>query len=161
MMFETCKIQYQIWKGELLWKDIKSDSNQEQQAHSVVCTVASPVLKPHPSRTVPIVTAENWPQKLIMQLIPKSLVQQVGGTSSKYFQNARSVSFLFPHNFTTVSLTKLFNEGFAGCVHLNGDKDKVLILIFSPKDDEYLGYIPNEQSQFVECFRKVIQLQKV
>ena len=30
-----------IWQGELSWKNPKSDSNQEQQAHSVVCTVSS------------------------------------------------------------------------------------------------------------------------
>ena len=34
---------------------------------------------------------------------------------------------------------------------------KVLILLFSPKDHNYLGYIPNEQIQFVDCIRKVIQ----
>ena len=37
---------------------------------------------------------------------------------------------------------------------------KVLILLYSPRDSNYLGYIPNEQPQFVDCIRKVIQQQK-
>ena len=36
----------------------------------------------------------------------------------------------------------------------------MLILLYSAKDGNYLGYIPNEQIQFVDCIRKVIQQQK-
>ena len=158
MMFQNRPTR-QIWKGELSWKNPKSDSNQEQQAHSVVCTVSSQL---NETGAEPIVRSDNWPLKLIMQLIPKSLVQQIGGTSSKYFQNARSVLFHFTDNPAKDSLTKVFNQGYAGCVHFHSDKDKkcdikVLILLFSPKDHNYLGYIPNEQIQFVDCIRKVIQ----
>ena len=50
-------------------------------------------------------------------------------------------------------------------MYFQSDKDKkcdikVLILLFSPKDHNYLGYIPNEQIQFVDCIWKVIQQQK-
>ena len=48
-----------------------------------------------------------------------SLVQQIGGTSSKYFQNARSVLFHFTDNPAKDSLTKVFNQGYAGCVHFH------------------------------------------
>jgi len=152
----------EIWQGELSWKNPKSDSNQEQVAHTVVCTVSSQLSE---NQSEPIVRSDNWPQKLIMQLIPKSLVQQIGGTSSKYFQNARSVLFHFTDNPAKDSLTKVFNQGYAGCVHFHSDKDKkcdikVLILLYSAKDGNYLGYIPNEQIQFVDCIRKVIQQQK-
>ncbi len=36
------------------------------------------------------VKSENWPRKLIMQLIPKSLVQTIGGL---FFKNSKSVLF--------------------------------------------------------------------
>ena len=85
-------------------------------AHTVVCTVSSQLSE---NQTEPIVRSDNWPQKLIMQLIPKSLVQQIGGTSSKYFQNARSVLFHFTDNPAKDSLTKVFNQGYAGCVHFH------------------------------------------
>ena len=56
------------------------------------------------------------------ELLPypnNSLVQQIGGTSSKYFQNARSVLFHFTDNPAKDSLTKVFNQGYAGCVHFH------------------------------------------
>lgn len=63
-------------------------------------------------------------------------------------------------------MTKVFNQGFAGCVHLHSDKKdrkcdiKVIILLYNNKDSNYLGYIPNEQTQFVDCIREVIKKQK-
>ena len=151
----------EIWKGDLSWKNPKSDSNQEQAVHSVVCTVTSSLNEAQE----PIVRSENWPQKLIMQLIPKSLVQQIGGTSSKYFNHAPSVLFHLSDGPSKEALTKVLTQGYAGCVHFQSDKDKkcdikVLILLYSPDKNTYLGFIPNEQLQFVDCIRKVIQQQK-
>ena len=110
MMFQNNPTQ-QIWQGELSWKNPKSDSNLEQQAHSVVCTVYS---KMNETQTELIVKSDTWPQKLIMQLIPKSLVQQIGGTSSKYFQDTQSVVFHFEDNPMKESLIKILNQGYAG-----------------------------------------------
>ena len=115
MMFQGRPTR-KIWQGELSWKNPKSESTQEQVAHKVVCTVSSPL---NETQQEPIVRSDNWPLNLIMQLIPKSLVQQIGGTSSKYFQNARSVLFHFNDNPAKESLTKVFNQGYAGCVHFH------------------------------------------
>ena len=113
--------------GELSWKNPKSDSSQEQVAHSVVCTVSSQLNETNE----PIVRSDNWPNKLIMQLIPKSLVSQIGGTPSKYFQNARSVLFHFTDNPAKESLTKVFIQGYAGCVHFHVSLLSCLTLINS------------------------------
>ena len=103
-------------------------------------------------------------------MIPKSLVQQIGGRSSKYFQNARSVLFDLANNPAKNSLMKVLNQGYAGLVHFHSDEDekcdiRVLVLLFSPADNHYLGYIPSKQIQFVDCIRKVIleqqELQRV
>ena len=83
---------------------------------SVVCTVLSQLQE---GSQEPKVQADNWPQKLVMQIIHKNLVQQIGGTSNKFFQNAKSVLFHFANNPVKEALTKVFNQGFAGCVHLH------------------------------------------
>ena len=98
-------------------------------------------------------------------MFPKKLLTQFRGSSSNYFQNARSVLFHFNDSPAKDSLTKVFNQGYAGCVHFHSTKDKkcdirVLILLFNPNDQNYLGYIPNEQIQFIDCFRKIIQQSK-
>ena len=109
-MFQNNPTQ-QIWQGELSWKNPKTDSIQEQENQSIVCQAYS---KTNETQSEPIVKSDTWPQKLIMQLIPKSLVQQIGGTSSKYFQNATSVFFHFADNPMKESLLKFLNQGYAG-----------------------------------------------
>jgi mediator of RNA polymerase II transcription subunit 25 len=65
------------------------------------------------------VKPENWPAKLIMQLIPKTLVQTIGG---QYFRNAKSVLFHPTECESLDALTKVMGTGFAGCVHFTGRK---------------------------------------
>ena len=151
----------EIWQGELSWKSLKYDSNQIQTTHAT-CTVSSPLME---SSQEPTVSSDNWQKKLIMQMFPKKLLTQFRGSSPNYFQNARSVLFHFNDSPAKDSMTKVFNQGYAGCVHFHSTKDKkcdirVLILLFNPNDQNYLGYIPNEQIQFIDCFRKIIQENK-
>lgn len=54
----------------------------------------------------------------------------------------------------------------AGCVHFTSVPSspaceiKVLILLFTAEKKTYLGFIPNDQTAFVDRLRKVIQQQK-
>ena len=63
-------------------------------------------------------------------------------------------------------LDKAFNQGYAGYVHFQTiDKEKkpdikVMILLYNSDKQTYLGFIPNEQNNFVNDIRKVIQQQK-
>ena len=69
-----------IWKGELEWQEKVKDGPADQKiSHSVKCTVST-----SKENGVPEVSPDNWPPKLIMQLIPKSLVQTIGGQYFRY-----------------------------------------------------------------------------
>ena len=74
-----------IWKGELEWHEKVKDSDQKI-THNVHCSVSTG----RDATGLPEVKSDNWPAKLIMQLIPKSLVQTIGGY---YFRNSKSVLF--------------------------------------------------------------------
>merc|ERR1719209_1331449 len=144
-----------IWKGELEWQEKLKDSPGDQKiSHSVACNVST-----SKENGVPEVKPDNWPGKLIMQLIPKSLVQTIGG---QYFRNSKSVLF-HPNDCESLeALTKVMGTGFAGCVHFTGSCDiKVLILLYSNDKKAYLGFIPNDQISFVDRIRTVIQQQKM
>ena len=67
--------QRDIWQGDLKWKNPKSDSSQEPAMHSLICRITSQVKQQNDE---PEVRSENWPQHLVMQLIPKSLVSTIG-----------------------------------------------------------------------------------
>ena len=143
-----------IWKGELEWQEkVKAGPGDQKISHSVACTVST-----SKEGGVPEVKPDNWPNKLIMQLIPKTLVQTIGG---EYFRNSKSVLFHPSDCESLEALTKVMGTGFAGCVHFTGPCDiKVLILLYSNDKKAYLGFIPNDQTSFVERIRTVIQKQK-
>jgi len=144
-----------IWKGELEWQEkVKDGPGDQKISHSVACSVST-----SKENGVPEVKPDNWPSKLIMQLIPKSLVQTIGG---QYFRNSKSVLF-HPNDCDSLeALTKVMGTGFAGCVHFTGSCDiKVLILLYSNDKKAYLGFIPNDQISFVDRIRTVIQQQKL
>ncbi|XP_040577143.1 mediator of RNA polymerase II transcription subunit 25 isoform X2 [Lepeophtheirus salmonis] len=147
-----------IWEGELTWRDsIKIDiGSQDYKSHSVVCSVTTAVNE----EGVPDVKSNSWPKKLIMQVIPKALVQNIGG---HYFRNARSVFFHPEQCESLIALTRSLGSGYAGCVHFTGSPNcdiKVLILLYSSEKGAYLGFIPNEQYRFVERVRKIIQQER-
>ena len=139
-----------IWRGELEWQEKVKDSDQKI-THKVQCTVFTS----KNDRGEPDVRSDNWPGKLIMQLMPKSLVQAIGG---QYFRNSKSVLFHPQECESLVALTNVMGTGFAGCVHFTGVCDiRVLILLYSNDKKAYLGFIPNDQVSFVERIRTVIQ----
>ena len=130
-----------VWHGELDW--------QEKVTHKVQCTVLA---------FPPDVRFDNWPSKLIMQFIPKSLLETIGW---QYFSNSKSVSFHPQECESLVALKNVLATGFAGCVHFVGDCDiKVLILIYRSDKKLYQGFIPNDQVSFVERIRTVILQEK-
>ena len=139
-----------IWRGELEWQERVRDSKQKI-TYNVQCNVSM-------HSGMPEVRFGNWPSKLTMQVIPKSLVQAIG---VPYFRNSRVVLFHFQECKSLVALNNATAAGFAGCVHFTGQYDmRVLILVYSNERKAYLGLIPNDQVKFVDRFRTIIQQEK-
>lgn len=59
--------------------------------------------------------ADNWPQKLIMQLMPKQLIGTIGGA---YLKNSKSVLFHPQPCDALESLTRVMSSGFVSNSHL-------------------------------------------
>lgn len=101
---------------------------------------------------------EQWPQKLIMQLIPQALLTTLG----PLFRNSRMVQFLFTNKDmeSLKGLYRIMANGFAGCVHFPHTTSpcevRVLMLLYSSKKRIFMGLIPNDQSGFVNGIRQVI-----
>ncbi|KAG5832335.1 hypothetical protein ANANG_G00290010 [Anguilla anguilla] len=101
--------------------------------------------------------AEQWPQKLIMQLIPQQLLTTLG----PLFRNSRMVQFHFTNKDveSLKGLYRIMANGFAGCVHFPHSAPcevRVLMLLYSSKKKIFMGLIPNDQSGFVNGIRQVI-----
>ncbi|XP_030748029.1 mediator of RNA polymerase II transcription subunit 25-like isoform X2 [Sitophilus oryzae] len=156
---QSSRERHTIWQGVLEWiEKPKNPTDQQKVTRHVPCQVSSSSKDGEPE-----MKADGWPQKLIMQLMPKQLIGNIGGS---YLKNSKSVLFHPTHCEALESLTRVMNSGFAGCVHFTNTQNppscdiKVLILLYTADKRAYLGFIPNDQVAFVDRLRKVIQQQK-
>ncbi|KAM8825372.1 mediator of RNA polymerase II transcription subunit 25 isoform 4-T4 [Synchiropus picturatus] len=140
------------WTGVLEWQEPKAasmDSNTKL-TRSLPCQV-------HVNQGENLNT-DQWPQKLIMQLIPQQLLTTLG----HLFRNSRMVQFFFTHKDmeSLNGLYRIMANGFAGCVHFPHTTSpcevRVLMLLYSSKKRIFMGLIPNDQSGFVNGIRQVI-----
>ncbi|XP_033217039.1 mediator of RNA polymerase II transcription subunit 25 isoform X2 [Belonocnema kinseyi] len=145
-----------IWQGTLEWIEKNKNPNDTQkQTKHVPCQVSI-----QPKEGEMDLKTDAWPQKLLMQLMPKMLLGTIGNA---YLKNSRSVCFYPTPCEALESLIKVMSSGFAGCVHFNSQPPcgiKVLLLLYTAEKGSFLGFIPNDQSGFVDRLRKVIQQQK-
>ncbi|XP_011299870.1 mediator of RNA polymerase II transcription subunit 25 isoform X2 [Fopius arisanus] len=148
-----------IWHGMLEWSEkARNPSDPQKQTRQVPCHVSANTKDGEPE-----LKADSWPPKVLLQLVPKLLIGNIGGA---YLKNSKSVLFHPTPCEALDSLTKIMSAGFAGCVHFPASPTlpncdiKVLILLYTVEKRAYLGFIPNDQPGFVERLRKVIQQQK-
>uniref|UniRef100_A0A7M4FCG0 Mediator of RNA polymerase II transcription subunit 25 n=1 Tax=Crocodylus porosus TaxID=8502 RepID=A0A7M4FCG0_CROPO len=140
------------WSGVLEWqekpKPASVDSNTKL-TRSLPCQVFV-----NPGENL---KTDQWPQKLIMQLIPQQLLTTLG----PLFRNSRMVQFNFTNKDleSLKGLYRIMGNGFAGCVHFPHTTPcevRVLMLLYSSKKKIFMGLIPYDQSGFVNGIRQVI-----
>lgn len=141
------------WTGVLEWQEKPKASSMDSTTkltRSLPCQV-------HVNQGENLNT-DQWPQKLIMQLIPQQLLTTLG----HLFRNSRMVQFLFTNKDVEAlkGLYRIMTNGFAGCVHFPHTTSpcevRVLMLLYSSKKRIFMGLIPNDQSGFVNGIRQVI-----
>ncbi|KAJ8789747.1 hypothetical protein J1605_021705 [Eschrichtius robustus] len=104
---------------------------------------------------------DQWPQKLIMQLIPQQLLTTLG----PLFRNSQLAQFHFTNRDcdSLKGLCRVMGNGFAGCMlfpHISPCEVRVLMLLYSSKKKIFMGLIPYDQSGFVNAIRQVITTRK-
>ncbi|XP_035389423.1 mediator of RNA polymerase II transcription subunit 25 isoform X1 [Electrophorus electricus] len=140
------------WSGVLEWQEKPKASSMDSNTkltRSLPCQVQV--------NQGENLNTEQWPQKLIMQLIPQQLLTTLG----PLFRNSRMVQFLFTNKDveSLKGLYRIMANGFAGCVHFPHSAPcevRVLMLLYSSKKRIFMGLIPNDQSGFVNGIRQVI-----
>ena len=105
------RLRKEIWKGKLQW--IQNSSVEGNASDEIERTVVCSVTSKKDDNEMPEVKSDNWPSKLIMQLIPKTLVQKLGG---HFFNHSRSVLFHPQKSELLDILTTFLGSGYAGCV---------------------------------------------
>ncbi|XP_043915296.1 mediator of RNA polymerase II transcription subunit 25 isoform X2 [Protopterus annectens] len=140
------------WSGVLEWQEKPKPASVDANAkltRSLPCQVYV--------NTGENLKTDQWPQKLIMQLIPQQLLTTLG----PLFRNSRMVQFQFTSKDleSVKGLYRIMTSGFAGCVHFPHTAPcevRVLMLLYSSKKKIFMGLIPNDQGGFVNGIRQVI-----
>ncbi|XP_073512501.1 mediator of RNA polymerase II transcription subunit 25 isoform X3 [Phyllobates terribilis] len=140
------------WSGVLEWQEKPKPPSVDTNAkltRSLPCQVYV-----NPGENL---KTDQWPQKLIMQLIPQQLLTTLG----PLFRNSRMVQFHFTNKDleSLKGLYRIMGNGFAGCVHFPHTTPcevRVLMLLYSSKKKIFMGLIPYDQSGFVNGIRQVI-----
>ena len=171
-----------IWRGQLHWREnpralaqsLQPAANhshfdhngQQNRVEKNVNLSITTAIEDGTPQVIPM----NWPSSLVMQTIPISLINRTG---KQFFSSSRTVLFHPSDEESLKSLTTLLGgnngaggnnaSGLAGCVHFSGVPNcdiKVLILLYSPGKKVFLGFIPNDQTNFVERIREEIRKEK-
>lgn len=144
-----------IWSGIVEWVEKTNKTDQTKISRQAPFQVTTNVKEGEPE-----IRADHWPQRLLMQLMPKVMVGSAGG---QYLKESKTVVFHPSPCDALESLSRVMGSGMAGCVHFNTAPQCeiiVLILLYSSEKKAFLGFIPKDQTAFVERLRTVIMQNK-
>lgn len=142
-------VRKKIWSGVLEWFKKEKNTPADKVPQQVPCYVTA-------KEGDAEIQSSNWPQRLLMQLMPKQLV---GNTGQQFLKESRSVAFHLSPCPSLDDLTHVMSSGFAGCVHFNQQTAtsscdiRVLILFYSVDKKAFLGFIPNDQVR-IDFYKK-------
>ncbi|CAB3368894.1 Hypothetical predicted protein [Cloeon dipterum] len=141
-----------IWAGLLEWKEKYTNPVAQSTSRSLPCQVSAST-----KDGVPEFQANDWPSKLLMNLMPKHVVR----STVEYLKNSETFLLHAQPCEALDALTRSMSSGLAGCVNFTNQSSsaselKLFIMIYATKERAFLGFIPNDQTAFVEHLRKVI-----
>jgi len=143
-----------FWWGEVEWEDeVKDQDVTYLLTHSLNFSASCS------TGECGNLQADNWPAKLSLQFLHKSLVEALGG---EFFQVCRRV-LLQPREGDIAALLPEMMRGIqhAALVYFPPDCfTKIMIILYSNEFKAFLGYIPNDQVGFLERLLVVIQQQE-
>ncbi|XP_063704744.1 mediator of RNA polymerase II transcription subunit 25 [Culicoides brevitarsis] len=144
-----------IWSGIVEWVEKSNKTDQTKVPRQAPFQVTANVKDGELD-----IRADHWPPRLLMQLMPKTMVGSAGG---QYLKESKTVVFHPTQCEALESLSRVMAAGMAGCVHFNSAPQCdiiVLILLYSMDKKAFLGFIPNDQAAFVDRLKAVIMQNK-
>ena len=147
-----------VWRGVLEWVET---SKPPAGPGMVIKTTKQLTATFSVAPGEPDLNTSRWPQRLVMQMLPNSMLQSV----SELFRNSRTVAIVFDnHDAETVQhLYRLLTSGNATCINIPpaAQSDiRVLMVLYSSRRRSFVGLIPTDQTQFINAIRTLIQNQR-
>lgn len=99
---------------------------------------------------------------MCLYLIQKATLKSVG--IGRFFKNRKSVIFKMKACKELDDLNASWQNGMVGCLKLTprvGCDIKIILLLYVPHKNMYLGVIPNDQGSIITKLREVVQAQRL
>lgn len=108
----------------------------------------------------PEVNAEKWPEKLVLQLLPRNLIMKLFGILKSGSVHV-GLHFSNPESEGLQKLSKSMSMQFVGCVQFQGMSPiRMMIVIYMPDKRLFMGFIPNDQEGFFAAMKHMIEQHK-
>lgn len=143
-----------IWQGILEFHEKSPNQPQAQRvSHSLPCTFSSMVTNGDPD-----VNADKWPNRLMLQLIPRQLIA-VANLFNILKTAARHVLIHFNQESEALSkLCKIMSSGLVGCIQFHQNCDiRIMVVLYMPDKKIYMGFIANDQDSFFHNIRQMYE----
>lgn len=152
MVKERCP----IWQGIIEFQEKAPTSTGPQPSrvsHSLACTFSSGMTNGEAD-----VNAEKWPNRLVLQLLPKQLIAS-GNLLSVLKTGARHVLIHFSTETEGLQkLSKTMSSNWVGCIQFPAPCDlRIMVALYFPEKRLYMGFIPNDQETFFNAIRQVYE----
>lgn len=158
------KTRKRIWSGiiEYQEKPVQPPGQGQQPnpsnriTYTLNCQISSNVISPSGEAEV---NAEKWPEKLVLQLLPRPLIM-------KLFDILRQASHLVGLHFNQESeglqkLSKIMSTNWVGCIQFTSPTTiRMMIVLYMVDKKLYMGFIPNDQEDFFSKMRQMIEQHK-
>lgn len=108
----------------------------------------------------PEVNADKWPEKLVLQLLPRNLIMKLFGILKSGSVHV-GLHFSNPESEGLQKLSKSMSMQFVGCVQFQGMSPiRMMIVIYMPDKRLFMGFIPNDQEGFFTAMKQMIEQHK-
>ncbi|RWS24983.1 hypothetical protein B4U80_03752 [Leptotrombidium deliense] len=146
-----------IWAGiiEYQEKPVPPHNTANRITYTLQCQISCAVVNGDPE-----VNAERWPDKLSLQLLPRTLI-------TKLFNILKISSFHVGLHFSNQEnegfqkLSKIMSSNWVGCIQFTSVPTiRMMIVLYMPEKKVYMGFIPHDQEAFFAAMRQMIEQHK-
>ena len=143
-----------IWTGTLEWNEKRRLPNKI--THTVPCQIAENL-----SNATTRINATNWNSKLVIQLIPQTIINQSSQLHT-FLKSNRQVILSFPSHQTQMMANMFQQKSLFGLIQNltpQPNDGKVIAVFYRKKEDKgsFYGLIPNDSAGFFTTLRIIIQ----
>ncbi|CAG2162905.1 unnamed protein product [Oppiella nova] len=144
-----------VWTGIMDYKETPLQPGPStgcpRDTHSLYCNITC-----HAVNGVPEVYGHEWPQQLLLSLVPKQLIMSL-------FPMLKSSAYHITLHFADdqhpglSKLIAIMSSNWIGCIQLAGLSIRMIIVLYNPDKRIFMGFVPHNQQEFFDTMKEIVE----